>query len=247
MSTEEVYNIVKAKELSQLPKNQFHNKHYFIGDSPIENFFGLSEGIFLFWKDLKSVYLGGNDYEQMLAGLYGDNTVVGKSDCDLSWHEQADKLQENDRNVMLDNESKIFFEDIQVVHGEIIKVLSCKMPMYDSSNKLVGTFGMGFCIDNINYNNVESIVRQVDIKLSKDILLHSLNETKVKRKLTERESQCMYYLVRGMTAKEIGRKMFLSPKTVEYYINSVKTKFHCRTRSELICKILDENILPIKY
>jgi DNA-binding CsgD family transcriptional regulator len=56
--------------------------------------------------------------------------------------------------------------------------------------------------------------------------------------LTPRENECISYLVLGFTAKEVGKVLNLSHRTVEQYINNVKIKLGCTYRSELIRKYI---------
>ncbi len=56
--------------------------------------------------------------------------------------------------------------------------------------------------------------------------------------LTERQTDCLYYLVLGMTIKQIGETMGLSARTVEHYLEAVKSKLQCKTRVDLISKAL---------
>ena len=56
--------------------------------------------------------------------------------------------------------------------------------------------------------------------------------------LTNQQSECLYHLVRGRPIREIAKQMDLSPRTVEHYLEAVKSKLNCKTRSELIEKAL---------
>ena len=56
--------------------------------------------------------------------------------------------------------------------------------------------------------------------------------------LTKRQIDCLALLVKGMSYKETGKKLNLSPRTVEHYVDAVKMKLNCDTRSELISKAL---------
>lgn len=65
--------------------------------------------------------------------------------------------------------------------------------------------------------------------------------------LSERESICLYFLIRGRTAKEISQKMNVSPKTVESYIARVKVKLQCYSKSQLIDKAYElqlDKVIP---
>lgn len=63
-----------------------------------------------------------------------------------------------------------------------------------------------------------------------------------KFKLSTRQFECLYYLARGMTMKQIARKMMLSPKTIEHYLAAIKNKMSCSTRYELIEKAISAGI-----
>ena len=54
--------------------------------------------------------------------------------------------------------------------------------------------------------------------------------------LTKRQADCLFYLTRGMTSKQIAKQLQLSPKTIEHYLINVKAKLDCNNRAELITK-----------
>jgi len=56
---------------------------------------------------------------------------------------------------------------------------------------------------------------------------------------SRREAECAYQLSQGKTFKEVARILSLSTRTVEYYLKNMKLKLKCRTRSELIGKIIN--------
>ena len=54
------------------------------------------------------------------------------------------------------------------------------------------------------------------------------------RCLTKRETEVIRYLVMGYTAKKTAKQLSLSYRTVESYIESIKGKFHCYKKSDII-------------
>lgn len=52
--------------------------------------------------------------------------------------------------------------------------------------------------------------------------------------MTKREAECLDFLSRGKTSKEIGRDLNISPRTVEGYINNLKNKSGITSKSGLI-------------
>ena len=63
------------------------------------------------------------------------------------------------------------------------------------------------------------------------------------KNLNKREKECAYYLVLGMTAKEMANVLYISPKTVEYHLDNMKRKFGCCRKSDLIMTLLNETNL----
>lgn len=65
--------------------------------------------------------------------------------------------------------------------------------------------------------------------------------------LSGREIECLVYLIIGHSAKETAKILTVSPKTVEFYIDSAKQKLNCSTKSELIKKIIKLNVISHGY
>lgn len=56
-------------------------------------------------------------------------------------------------------------------------------------------------------------------------------------KLSKRQIECAGLLLKGLTANEISSLLNLSPRTIETYIDNIKSKFLCRNKTELIIKL----------
>ena len=61
--------------------------------------------------------------------------------------------------------------------------------------------------------------------------------------LTLREAETMTHLILGTTIRDTAISMHISPRTAEFYINNMKHKLKCRTRTELISKIMSSDFL----
>ena len=55
--------------------------------------------------------------------------------------------------------------------------------------------------------------------------------------LTQREADCIYFLVQGMTIKEAAEALLLSPRTVEFYLKRIKDKFGEPSKKKLLIKL----------
>jgi DNA-binding CsgD family transcriptional regulator len=56
-------------------------------------------------------------------------------------------------------------------------------------------------------------------------------------KFSQREIMCIVHLLNYKTAVETAKIMNISPRTAESYLNNIKLKLNCTTRSELIKKL----------
>lgn len=61
--------------------------------------------------------------------------------------------------------------------------------------------------------------------------------------LTYREIECIYYFMHGFSAKEIGKKLKLSFRTIEYYVLTIKKRFQINSYIDLINKLKSYQIL----
>lgn len=59
--------------------------------------------------------------------------------------------------------------------------------------------------------------------------------------LSWREIQCIYFLLAGCTIRLTGEMMFLSPRTIEFYLNNIKRKLMCRRKDEVMVKIMQSD------
>jgi DNA-binding CsgD family transcriptional regulator len=59
--------------------------------------------------------------------------------------------------------------------------------------------------------------------------------------ITPRESDCLYWLLKGCSAKEIAKVKCLSPRTIEQHVDSLKKKFGCKTSLELVSNLFHEH------
>ena len=56
--------------------------------------------------------------------------------------------------------------------------------------------------------------------------------------LSIRESQCLKLTLQGKIAKQISKELGLSQRTIERYIETLKSKLYCRTKTDLVIKAL---------
>jgi DNA-binding NarL/FixJ family response regulator len=70
-----------------------------------------------------------------------------------------------------------------------------------------------------------------------------LDETRVPRLLTPRETDVLKYLSRGMTNQAIGKELGISEKTVEKYLDSIFKKLGVTSRVKAAVLAIREGII----
>lgn len=96
----------------------------------------------VFWKNKESRYLGCNRLFALDAGLQDPSQIVGKTDCDLRWAEQAQLYISDDLAVMQSGVPKVNYEEHQTSpDGESMYLEASKIPLKDGKGNLIGVLG----------------------------------------------------------------------------------------------------------
>ncbi len=96
----------------------------------------------VFWKDTESVYLGCNAKVAEVNQLEGPESIVGLTDDDLSWGDQADVYRKYDQEVMAAGEPRYHIEEtILQADGQRRWIDVCKIPLRDDAGHMVGILG----------------------------------------------------------------------------------------------------------
>jgi DNA-binding CsgD family transcriptional regulator len=61
--------------------------------------------------------------------------------------------------------------------------------------------------------------------------------------LTRRESECFWYVVRGLNTKKIARHLRVSDRTVEKFIINLREKLGCLHKNDLIERAYQDGLI----
>jgi PAS domain S-box-containing protein len=118
-----------------------------------------------FWKDRDLKYLGCNTLFAKDAGLDYPQQLIGKTDFDMGWRDQAELYREDDRRVMESGISKLGYEEPQTTpDGKTIWVRTSKVPLRGDDQEVIGVLGI--------YDDI------TEQKLAKEQLLRSESRLK---------------------------------------------------------------------
>lgn len=183
------------------------------------------------WKDLNRHYIGANKALLELKGVSEVEEIAGKTDEELTpWSIEENKIfQQQDLCVL--NGDKVSTVHIDSKNGDVF--LLEKSPLTDQSNTVTGLI---YYCRPYHKNEVVRMLHQFDDALDLSTRHYTLNDNQNKYQLTSRECECVFLLIRGKSAKEIGVLLSLSKRTIESYIENIKNKMNCKNKAEILVK-----------
>lgn len=91
------------------------------------------------WKDCQSRFLGCNRVFAMSAGFHDPKDLIGKTDFDMPWKNQAHLYVMDDKAVMKQGIAKLNIEEPQTLPtGEVIILNTSKVPLADANGHTIG-------------------------------------------------------------------------------------------------------------
>ena len=206
-----------------------------LSNYPPLDFISNLPGYFL-WKNHKSEFIGANLNTAHSFGYKNIDSLIGRTDYDIKCPavQQAENWRNQDQIVLKTKKPLLTINIEKYTNNKEIKLLIHKLPFLANTGKL----GIQcYCIEisptllhkTSNYfhekNTLFASSKQKDL-----VIVNSFPIAK----LTIRESECLFYICRGATAKLIASILCISERTVESYISCIKDKTGCNKKSMLI-------------
>ncbi len=198
-------------------------------------------------KNLNSEFCSlSRDFAQLIGFSHVDQ-YLGMTEYDISCEtrELASLCIKNDQRVIT-SENESFCLTIGK-YSAGLKVLICSTkPIYNTDGRISGVFLQAKDISNSRmikkYLNLTADDHLI-IGKSRIQTMYTLNNHQLPCSLTARQEECLFFLVRGKSIKEIARIMCICERTVEEYIALLKEKLGCDNRSQLIEKALNHEFM----
>ena len=127
--------------------------------------------------------------------------------------------------------------------------LGTKSPLFDeNSGLLIGLCNHAIDVTHSNLIDISRFIPEINLgsyKIDKKKFIYILEGWENNYFLTDRQLECLFFLVRGKTSKNIARILNLSSRTIEGYINDIKLKMHCSSKNQIIEKSFMEGLVTI--
>ncbi len=199
----------------------------------------------VFWKDSNLVYLGCNQAFADDAGFSSPEEVVGKTDFDMPWKDQAELYRSDDRLVMERGEPKLNYEEPQTTpSGSTIWLRTSKIPV-EENGQIVAVLGM--YEDITAQKQVEETVRESEERFRR--FTEATNEGLVfheQGKIVDANPAALAMFGLTETADFIGRSLleFILPESHELVL--AKMQLEDVQPYEIRCIRADHSIFPVE-
>lgn len=108
----------------------------------------------IFWKDTAGVYLGCNQPFLAMVGASDPLDIIGKTDFDFCWHQQADCLKQHDLLVLSSQRSQALETQLDLGDGSKAYYTLSKNPLYAPKGHIIGI--MGTALDITHFKRSQS-------------------------------------------------------------------------------------------
>jgi len=141
--------------------------------------------------------------------------------------------------------NSFFILTVEMIHNKLIAGITRKSP-YLENNKIAGTLCEMILLPDITKPIINSFLNNPDVFISnhteKYIDVFELAPAR-KYNFTQRELDCIQYLLKGASAYDVALKLGLSKRTVEFYIRNIKEKLGVSKMTEVVAKIISEELI----
>lgn len=224
---------------------------------PIHIYFKDKEGVYCG----RNYYAAEQMHKQNFEPEISKDFVLAKTDYDLFDYKIARQFRTNDQQILKKNRPIQFIEKFILPTGGLKNLLSIKTPIrcLDDRSFLLGLtidlnelpihqayqkISLVNCI--LNKKNLKEKFINLMANYSKSLLdevVYLLQQLPVYYSdlpqlqqlvlISERQLQCLCFLCRGYSSKQIGQFLGISHRTIEIFIDQLKVKLTCYNKSQL--------------
>lgn len=194
-------------------------------------------------KDTELAVTKCNEIFLKYAGAKTYDQVIGKTDSELVWADNADIYRKHELDALSGhNYSTIIpqcFKKKKNYSVDNLLFLHTKLQKTDSKGYVTGVYVRAVEIIN---QNASSLINLLSDKSPIERNIFYLGKNNSIENLSKRQSEVLFYLSIGKANKAIAKILGLSVRTIEYYVDILRNKLKCRTRWELIDFAIEKGV-----
>lgn len=185
------------------------------------------------WKDIDLRHLGCNDNLANALNLQFPEEIIGLRDCDFFHSDQDSIFHFQKDQLALQGQTTKF---VHLHYDKLYFVI--KKPMLDLNKCIYGVIYQCQKLDDVDFFR-KLINSDQPHSTNRTTVSYDINPDTNRYALSRRELQCMFYILRGKSNKQIAEALKLSKRTIDFYMENIKNKFGCQSKNELIIKAID--------
>ncbi len=196
----------------------------------------------IWWKDRKHLYF---HFNQTSIDVIKCKSMINQHDEALPWAKYAeDHVQFT--NFVIKNGFGQGIVPICSADGKEFTMFVTEVSILNNNGAIIAVVGHGSVVTGQHICNSIQVLNEVDWKnfgstvSQKQFIDHYQYKNHT---LTQQESLCLFYVLRGKTSKEIANIISRSPRTIETHLENIKYKFDSRNKSELIAKASSNGLM----
>jgi DNA-binding CsgD family transcriptional regulator len=202
-------------------------------------------------KDENSVFMYANAEYGRIIGLPQPEDCIGRTDFEMPCDTVncAGLFRVQDKKVM-QTAQRMQILDIHPFAGYHWKIyVFTKTPLKNEDDKIIGTIFHGVDITDASTIEIVSLLASMSTDMAKSDLLGQNSYIVGNKfhdiKLSERQSQVLFFLLRGKLVKQTARILDLACRTVDDHLEQLRVKFHVQNKYELIDEAIKNGFLNI--
>lgn len=203
------------------------------GMTTFNDLMALTSDVCVIEQNAKAVYM--NDPAVIRSGRASLKDCLGTTIFDVAKAETAHTITAHQKNTLRSKALQILEYDFHCKNDALVyRCLLFSMLWYRENNEYGGMLDLAIVSGRDNL--AESLSKLTKLGL----LNHTDHFSQLVKphQLSKREIQCIESLTKGLTSKQIGLQLNLSPRTVDHYLESCMNKLNVATRAELVAEYL---------
>lgn len=238
--------IDKEKKFSAIANNPLYTHHYLKNKYYTADIHMLdpnSMGDFVVWDAIQFTGIGQIICEESgKLGMHNPFTIIEKSNDMTEYYHFATAVDHKENNQRY------------LANIDLLKLfISYFKEKVSESKALSQAYNISFAMitkEPIKMTNIENSFLVCDkYEFAKNILsLRKATSSKLDDFiLSKRQKEILQLVSRGKTIKEIAKILNLSHRTVGHYFETIKIKFNVNTKSELITKVFESQLIKSNF
>lgn len=196
--------------------------------------------LYIWAKDKNYKYIYCNENYAKAAGLDSPQQIVGMKDEQLPWGKLAEYFRAGDYGVLQGN-SRINIPEVSDTVNNVKDILVSENQLLNEHNKCIGIVGSFVDITG------KRLIKKAGYYDKENNRYYLDQEDLGNVYFTGREIEVFKRMLLGYTAQQIGEILKISPKTVEGYIDSIKSKLQAKTKGDVIATAIQLGLTQILY